>query len=534
MKPHQVLFCAALLTAASLPMAAAADYPQWRNDGSGSAADSGVELLEDISQVKLVWESEAELPAIFTREWHGGYTGPSVAEGRVFVQYYAPCEPCDMTQYQDAVERTKEKGRLDPSTVKPEMFAVRADDVVVCMDAKTGKTLWTQTMKAKGVRLANNGGLMHTQPCVKDGKVYVVGSMARVYCLKADTGEVLWESTTGEGFKYASKVLEDWLGKADPFNPTNHPTKGKCKDNYGVMEYNVPLYPERNPVQINMPQLAGTVLVMNDGIGGLTGLDMATGTQVWHRSKVMPVIQSPTVWKHGGRHFVLHNGPGGIQCTDAATGAVMWTAEGAGGNGYHGPCVSDDIMVVYSGKATMSAYAMTPEGTTKLWETDAESHPLPGNPRKWWSPVIHREHVYTLTASHDIAQYHCIDLRTGEIKGAVKAGRGEGCSSLIAGDGRVFMHWDILKADPKDFRMLSHGLGMGSVGPGPLGGKATPPDPMAPIIGVNKKIRLVDETARDFPLAIDGLWNTSAYADGFLYYRGKHRLYCVDMRKAGP
>jgi hypothetical protein len=345
---------------------------------------------------------------------------------------------------------------------------------------------------------------------------------------------VVWESTTGEGFEYASKVLEDWLGKEDPFSPENHPTKGKCKDNFGVMEYNVPLYPERNPLQINMPQLAGKVLVMNDGIGGLTGLDMATGKQVWHRAKGMPVNQSPTVWKHGERYFVMHNegkttvhtGGFNLQCTDAATGQVLWTVPNAGSNGYHSPVVAGDTLVLYSGRGQMSGYALTPEAATKIWETDAEACPLGGNPRKWWSPVIHHGHVYTLTELNHKAQYTCIDLATGTVK-AIAEARGEGCSSLIAGDDRIFMYWDILKADPKDFRMLSHGLAMGSVKEGPHSEK----DLNVPTIGGNKKIWMLDGTLKDFPVETKGYWNTNAYADGFFYYRGLHRIYCVDMRK---
>ena len=67
--------------------------------------------------------------------------------------------------------------------------------------------------------------------------------------------------------------------------------------------------------------------------------------------------------------------------------------------------------------------------------------------------------------------------------------------SLIAGDGRVFAHWDILKADPSDFRLLAADAG-GAVGEGPIQERfrSQLPDPMVPLIGGNLKIRMLDGT----------------------------------------
>ncbi|SVC77704.1 uncharacterized protein METZ01_LOCUS330558, partial [marine metagenome] len=61
-----------------------------------------------------------------------------------------------------------------------------AKDVVVCMDATTGKTLWKT--EAPGVP---TGRKSSSTPCVADGKVFSAGS-THAHCLDAITGKRLW------------------------------------------------------------------------------------------------------------------------------------------------------------------------------------------------------------------------------------------------------------------------------------------------------------------------------------------------------
>ena len=66
-------------------------------------------------------------------------------------------------------------------------------------DSRTGLTLWKTAFESKGFNHhgsgKNYGG--HYTPCVKDGRVYVPGSMGRAYCLDALTGEVIWDVSLG-------------------------------------------------------------------------------------------------------------------------------------------------------------------------------------------------------------------------------------------------------------------------------------------------------------------------------------------------
>lgn len=52
--------------------------------------DAEIELVEDLSQAKLVWKREGPIPGTYPRAggvnyWTGGYGVPVVAEGRVYL-----------------------------------------------------------------------------------------------------------------------------------------------------------------------------------------------------------------------------------------------------------------------------------------------------------------------------------------------------------------------------------------------------------------------------------------------------------------
>lgn len=68
-----------------------APCPGWRGPyHNGTAVDAEIELVEDLSQAKLVWKREGPIPGTYPRAggvnyWTGGYGVPVVAEGRVYL-----------------------------------------------------------------------------------------------------------------------------------------------------------------------------------------------------------------------------------------------------------------------------------------------------------------------------------------------------------------------------------------------------------------------------------------------------------------
>lgn len=102
-----------------------------------------------------------------------GYSGPAVADGRVFV-----------TDYQK-----REGGGVER---------------VLCLDEKTGQVRWTHENPAAIYnKFAYNSGPRAT-PTVDGDRVYVMGGAGDVYCLGTKTGELRWQVNLPE--KFGAKI----------------------------------------------------------------------------------------------------------------------------------------------------------------------------------------------------------------------------------------------------------------------------------------------------------------------------------------
>jgi outer membrane protein assembly factor BamB len=87
-----------------------------------------------------------------------GYSGPAVAKGKVYI-----------------TDRIREK----------------RTERVLCLDAETGKIVWTHEYPAQ-YTVSYPAGPRST-PVVDAGRVYAIGAMGHMFCFDADKGTVLWQ-----------------------------------------------------------------------------------------------------------------------------------------------------------------------------------------------------------------------------------------------------------------------------------------------------------------------------------------------------
>ena len=90
-----------------------------------------------------------------------GYSGPTVADGRVYVTDHGP----------EDVEKEIER--------------------ILCFDAETGKEIWKHEYDAP-YRIDYRAG-PRAAVTIQDGAAYAVGAMGNFHCLDAKTGDVLWQ-----------------------------------------------------------------------------------------------------------------------------------------------------------------------------------------------------------------------------------------------------------------------------------------------------------------------------------------------------
>jgi outer membrane protein assembly factor BamB len=128
------------------------DWPQWR----GINRDATLTPAEQIDS----------LPSgIVNRKWTveigGGYSGPTMADGRVYVTDRGP------SGARQQIER------------------------ILCFNAADGKPIWEHSYESKYTVGYTAGP--RAAVTIHDGKAFAVGAMGHFHCLDAKTGDVLWQ-----------------------------------------------------------------------------------------------------------------------------------------------------------------------------------------------------------------------------------------------------------------------------------------------------------------------------------------------------
>jgi outer membrane protein assembly factor BamB len=138
------------------------DWPQWMGPTrDGVWQETGIVEKFPEEGLRVKWR----VPI------HGGYAGPAVAGGRVFVTDYV---------------RTDGDASNDPGT-KNELDGTER---VLCLDAATGNELWKHEYDCP-YKISYACG-PRTTPAVDGDRVYTLGAEGNLYCFETATGKVVW------------------------------------------------------------------------------------------------------------------------------------------------------------------------------------------------------------------------------------------------------------------------------------------------------------------------------------------------------
>jgi len=518
-----------MLVCAPAGMGAEPSWPCWRGPNhNGSAVDCGAAIIDDLSQAKLVWTSEDGFPPMsgtsyyFTKDdefpYFGGYGDPIAVGGRVYVQYYRPSGPID----QAGVESWRTKnGSKDPSKIAderkrkkletrlisfgryvPECYRPAADDVLVCLDAATGKTSWTRVFDGQGFNYnirTDEAYSVHGIPCAGAGRVYLLGSGGVVHAVEAATGKPVWSAAVGP----AADNMAQWTAK--------YRQTGVTKDQS-----------EMKKTLCVTPVYAGGVVACSDLIGaaknrgggparsgphcGMVGFDAATGKRLWTVPDCIATYNAPVPWAHNGKTYFIACNFTNIKCVEAKSGTVLWTLASTDDRVVHNggmmPAIDGDLLLVEDvievsgegkkrrGDGGYTCYRLTAAGPEELWRISFGANGIGANDKTGMSPVIHRGHAYFKTQGRSHKAY-CIDMQTGK--------------TIAVIDGRVSMRYG------------------NTVG---IEDKVLTP---SGLMGTGKAFKMLSGGGRE-------TINCTAYCgpcvvDGRLFTRDNHRVYCYDLRK---
>lgn len=236
----------------------AADWPGWLGaDRSGVWRESG--LIQKFSDdgPNVVWRVPLGT----------GYSGPAVADGRVYVS--------------DRQRATDENG--EPR--RPTRAGIPGNERVLCFDQQDGKLIWMHEYDCPYTISYPTGP--RTTPLVHEGRVYVLGAMGDLLCLDASDGSEQW----------AKNIVSQY--EADP------PVWG-CAAH---------------------PLVDGELLICLAGGSGsaVVALDKNTGEEVWKALSTKEVGYSPPmIYELAGRRTLVIWLSEAIYGLDPATGEQLW------------------------------------------------------------------------------------------------------------------------------------------------------------------------------------------------------------------
>jgi len=278
------------------------DWSQWRGDDrDGDWKETGLVEQFDESSLDLLWQQPIS----------SGYSGPTVADGRVYLMDR-------VVEGDDQSER------------------------VLCFDVKEGKPLWTHQYDAGYVNVGYVAG-PRASVTVKDGMAYTLGTMGHAFCLDATTGQVVWSRDLNKEYSISeSKRMPIWGIAGSPLLFMDHVIlhiggdQGACvvaldkatgKEVWRALDdraqYSSPILIKQN---------GNDVVVVWTG-DSVAGLNPQTGDVYWRhvfKPKQMPIgVATPVV--HGNRMFFTSFYDGSLMLelgTDEMTVREIWRATG--------------------------------------------------------------------------------------------------------------------------------------------------------------------------------------------------------------
>ncbi|MBY0231826.1 MAG: PQQ-like beta-propeller repeat protein, partial [Gemmataceae bacterium] len=244
-----------------LLLALAADWPQWLGpDRDGVWREDGI--LDTLpKEPKILWRTPVG----------GGYAGPAVAGGKVYVndRQLASGEKEDDNPF--ARSRSKGTERL------------------LCLDAKTGKELWKHEYECRYAMSYPSGP--RTTPVVAHGKVWSLGAMGDLACLDAAKGTVVW----------AKNLMKEYKAPVPVWGFSAHL-----------------LLDGKNLITLAAKDPA------------VVALDRDTGKEVWRSLKIDSAdigYCPPVIHTFGGKRQLIVWHPESVNGLDPATGKELWSHE---------------------------------------------------------------------------------------------------------------------------------------------------------------------------------------------------------------
>ena len=270
----------------------------------------------------------------------------------------------------------------------------KAEDVVWCLDADSGRVLWQFTYPSKFDARQFEGGTPST-PTVDGSSVYTLGYLGQVHCLDVQQGRVLWRK----------HLVDDFGGR------------------YSSWKY------------AGSPLVTGNLVIFDTGGDGnsTVALDKTSGRKIWGAGDDLAGYATPIPFEHAGQCGVLVFKARAMVAHDLASGRELWRIDWRTNYDCNAstPTVLGDKLFIstgYGGHRARGALFQLGEGPPRqIWlNQDLET--------KMNSAVVYEGHVYCISERSG-GQLMCFDLRDGAVVWAERSFARYG--TLMIADGKL-------------------------------------------------------------------------------------------------
>ena len=248
------------------------------------------------------------------------------------------------------------------------------EEVVWCLDADSGRTLWEFTYPAKFDARQFEGGPAST-PTVDGSLVYALGYLGAMHCLDIENGRVVWQK----------HLVDDFGGR------------------YSSWKYS------------GSPLVTGGLVILDTGADGnsTVALDKTTGRKVWGAGRDLAGYSTPIPFEHLGQPGVLVFKARAMVAHDLGSGRELWRIKWKTHYDANAstPTVFGDKLFIstgYGGRSARGAlFQLGPGEPEQIWlNQDLET--------KMNSAVVHQNHVYCISERSG-GQLMCFALKDGSL-----------------------------------------------------------------------------------------------------------------------
>jgi outer membrane protein assembly factor BamB len=334
----------------TIPIVHADDWPQWLGPQRDAVwRETGIVEKFPADGLKYRWRVPIG----------GGFAGPAVANGRVFV-----------------MDRQLANGASNPTNP----FArgeIPGSERVLCLSEADGKILWQHEYDCAYTASYSSGP--RCTPAVQDGKVYTLGTEGNLFCLDAEKGGVIWSRDLKKDFHIQTPL-------------------------WGFAGH---------------PLIDGNKLICLVGGEGSVAVafEKDTGKELWRAlSAKEPGYAPPMIYEFAGKRQLIIWHPEAVSALAPDSGKVLWTyplkPSVRSGMSIPSPRQSGDQLFLssfYNGSLMLRVNSDQP---SLVWKSEKVSEKdTDGLHSVMATPLWENGHIYSPCS---YGQFRCLKADTGE------------------------------------------------------------------------------------------------------------------------